>query len=85
VKAVRTFAFPVHSYQMVVALDGSDHPNDHPAATLDLIDAFLAKDPIILFESEIRSIVERIGAADPGLREDNCYRLWAEFTAGRKT
>lgn len=84
VKAIRSFAVPARPYRLVVALEESDHPERHPAATLELIDALLAKDPIMLFEGEIRSVVERIGAANQALRDDNRYRLWAKFVAGRR-
>jgi len=80
VNAVRTFAMLTTSFQIAAALNESDHPTDHPAATLALIDAFIAKDPIILMADEaIRSIVKRIGAADPRMLQDNRYRLWLEF------
>ena len=83
VKAIRAFAVPSRSYHLTAALQSSNHPDEHPRTALDLIDTFLTKDPIMLFEGEIRAIVERIGRADQNLRDDNRYRQWNKFIAGR--
>lgn len=84
VKAIRPFAVPSRSYRLTAALESSNHTDEHPRATLDLIDTFLAKDPIMLLEGDIGAIVERIGGADQNLRDDNRYRQWNEFVAGRR-
>lgn len=81
--AIAPYAVSAHSYQIIVQLDRSQHPDIHPDATLALIDNFLALDQILLFEQELEAVIDRIGNAEPALRDDHRYRRWQGFLAQR--
>lgn len=79
VEDILPYAVPAHHYRLITELKASPHPDEHAAAALTLVDAFIAPEQVILFEGDLADIVERIGNADRSLRDDNRHRRWSEF------
>lgn len=84
VQAVLAYAVPAYSYHIIVRLAASTHPDIHPQASLALVDGFIAQEQIILFEGELEDVIERIGRAEPVLRQDHRYRRWQAFFVRRQ-
>jgi hypothetical protein len=67
----------VDAYFLIHKLDESSHPDQHPDATLDLIDAVVEPRSIHVAQ-ELRPIFERVRAARPAIAETPPFRLWWE-------
>lgn len=80
---VASYAVPTNSYRLIHQLNSSDHPDEHPAATLKLLDAFVARDQMVLFEDDLHEIIQRLGATNT-VQDDNRYRIWAAHVAQRQ-
>jgi hypothetical protein len=81
VEAIKPYAVPGRSYRLIQSLAASIHPEVHPASTLELVDAFLAPDQMLLLDEAFADIIQRVGASAPHLRDDNRYRRWTDFLA----
>ncbi|WP_179297976.1 hypothetical protein [Mesorhizobium carmichaelinearum] len=79
VETIKPLVAPTRSYEVLHLLNASKHPENHPRAVCILLDAVLLQDRMVLFEDQLRSVVTRIGAADPTLADDNVYRRWTTF------
>lgn len=84
VAAIEPYLVPDDAYPVLVALDASDHPDQHAEATLLLLDATVVQDRQRLFGGQLRSVIRRIGLSNPALHDDNRYRRWAEYIAKRE-
>ncbi|MGB7370798.1 hypothetical protein [Erythrobacter sp.] len=80
---IASYAIPTNSYRLIQQLNGSNHPDDHPEATLKLLDAFVARDQLVMFEDDLHQVVQRLGATHV-IQEDNRYRSWATHVAQRQ-
>ncbi|WP_089290843.1 MULTISPECIES: hypothetical protein [unclassified Azospirillum] len=71
-----SYAVATNGYRLIHQLNRSNHPDDHPEATLKLLDAFVARDQLVLFKNDLRQIVHRLGATNV-IQDDNRYRSWS--------
>jgi hypothetical protein len=74
---LRPNLFPIEAYFLIHKLDESSHPDQHPDATLDLIDAVVEPGRPRVAE-ELRTIFERLRAARPAIAETPSFRVWWE-------
>jgi hypothetical protein len=72
---LRPNLFPVDAYFILHKLAESAHPDEHPDATLALIDAVVER---IHVGEEQREIFERMRAASPAIVETPPFRVWWE-------
>jgi hypothetical protein len=74
---LRPNLFPIDAYFLIHKLDESSHPDQHPDATLDLIDAVVEPRSIHVAQ-KLRPIFERVRAARPAIAATPPFRLWWE-------
>lgn len=75
---IASYAVATDDYQLIHQLNGSAHPDNHPEATLKLLDAFVARDQIMVISDDLEQIVLRLGATGV-VRDNNRYRSWAAY------
>ncbi|WP_404294562.1 hypothetical protein ACD578_29805 (plasmid) [Microvirga sp. RSM25] len=63
---------------MKTYLEASKHPDKHPHATLDLIDALVDPNQPRFGENDLRSIIERVRDAEAVIAESAIFRIWNE-------
>lgn len=83
VKAIGGFAAPTPGYRVVRKLVESKHPDTHPRSALDLLDAFVDPGQPWLDVDDLNHVLERIGAADHGLNDDNRLGRWRRLVVQR--
>ena len=72
---IASYAVQTNAYFLIHQLKVSDHPDEHPEATLKLLDAFVARGPLMLVSEDLRQIVHRLGASN-SVQDDNRYCRW---------
>ncbi len=78
VAALRPYMIPGNSYYAIHRLEASKHPDKHPHATLDLIDAVVDPNQPRFGENDLRSIIERVRDAEAVIAESAIFRIWNE-------
>ncbi|WP_416914173.1 hypothetical protein [Seohaeicola sp.] len=80
VDSIASYAVASNGYQLIHQLNVSGHPDDHPEATLKLLDAFVTREQNMRFGEDLRKILERLEATNL-VQDDNSYRNWAALVA----
>ena len=67
---------PMNAYYVLHQLEASTHPDDHPRATLDLINAIVAPNGLHFGDNDLRAILDRARAADAEIADTVVFRTW---------
>lgn len=83
VKTVTPFLVPANAYFVHHQLARSRHPEHHPLATLNLIDAITDPNAQRL-SNELEKLLERVRDTDPALARNATFRTWNERVRVRR-
>ncbi len=83
VDGIASYAVATRGYQLLYKLNASTHPDNHPKATLKLLEAFVAKEGETPPDDELVRVVQRLGESSV-VHDDNRFRNWAEYVAHRR-
>ena len=75
IRAALPYSMPSSDSSLPHALKLSPHPDSDPSATLAFLDAFVAWDETMVFEGDLREVIDRVGANLLGV-QDARYRRW---------
>jgi hypothetical protein len=76
---VRPYLKPSSGFQVLAKLDGSPHPDSHPRAVLELLEAAILPDAPRMGDSHLADIVRRVGAAGDGIEAERLYTRWRDI------
>lgn len=79
------FVVPSGAALPLEQLINTSHPEQYPAATLDLVTAILDQSHLIFVRDELRAILDRIENRHPSMVEDHRYRHWNEQLRAHQT
>lgn len=77
VAALVPHIMPADSY-VIHKLEASTHPDNHPRATLNLIDAIVDPNEPRVGDNDLRAILDRARAADADIADSVVFRVWNE-------